>query len=405
MANLKGARTCLETLDMKPNYSELGRIYKIDRRTAKKRYLGIENKQKRVKLSYLDRYIDTIKEKCNIPGVTIKAVYKYIQMNIDENIGTYSNFYKYVNKNNEIIFDKSKVAHVLFETDYGIQLQFDWKGPIRLHKKDRTIIEFYIFSTTLGASRFHTFIYSKFMTLESVQRCLIETFKIIGGVPKECLTDNMSSIINYSQHAFTTEFKTFAKDMGFIPKHCKVGSPETKGKDESCNRFMNWILPYDYEFNDENELIELIKKLNKEINKEINKTTNMPPVSLFQKEKEYLQQLPNEIIIDKYLDSLIPVKVQNTMLFHYKGCKYSVPKKYINKTLKVKENDNKLYIYYNKELIKTHEISDKKINYDENDYVEGLSSTLYYKSQENIETLAKHNLELLSKITKKKEGQ
>lgn len=29
---------------MKPNYSELGRIYVIDRRTTKKKYNGIENK-------------------------------------------------------------------------------------------------------------------------------------------------------------------------------------------------------------------------------------------------------------------------------------------------------------------------------------------------------------------------
>lgn len=48
------------------------------------------------------------------------------------------------------------------------------------------------------------------------------------------------------------------------------------------------------------------------------------------------------------------------MLFHYKGSKYSVPKKYIDKTLKVKEIDNKLYVYYNKELIKIHDISNKK---------------------------------------------
>ena len=66
MANLKGARTCLEILDMKPNYSELGRIYGIDRRTAKKRYNGIENKRQREKHSCLDKYIDIIKEKCNI---------------------------------------------------------------------------------------------------------------------------------------------------------------------------------------------------------------------------------------------------------------------------------------------------------------------------------------------------
>ena len=92
MPNLKGARTCLETLEMKPNYSELGRIYGIDRRTAKKKYNGIVNKTQREKHSYLDKYIDIIKEKCNIPGTTKKSVYKYIQMNIDNKIGTYSNF-------------------------------------------------------------------------------------------------------------------------------------------------------------------------------------------------------------------------------------------------------------------------------------------------------------------------
>ncbi len=390
----------METLDLKPNYSELGRVYGIDRRTAKKRYLGIENKCNKVKNSVLDQYIDVIKDKCNIPGVRIKSVYMYIKLNINNSIGTYSNFNKYIKKNKDIIFNDHKKAHVLFETDYGVQLQFDWKGPIHLHTRDGTLIDFYIFSTTLGASRFHTFIYSKFMTREHVIRCLIESFRIIGGIPKECLTDNMSSIINYSQHDFTNEFKTFAKDFNFTPKHCRPNSPETKGKDESCNRFVNWILPYDYEFNDETELIEIIKKLNKEINKEVNQTTNMPPVSLFQKEKEYLQPLPNEIVIDSYLDTLIAVKVTNTMLFHYKGSKYSVPKKYINKTLKVKEIDNKLYVYYNKDLIKTHEISNKKINYDESDYIEGLSSTIHYKTQDVIEDLAKNNLKLLERLNK-----
>ena len=44
---MKGAKICLETYDLKPNYSELGRIYGVDRRTAKKRYEGILNKGKR----------------------------------------------------------------------------------------------------------------------------------------------------------------------------------------------------------------------------------------------------------------------------------------------------------------------------------------------------------------------
>ena len=399
MANMKGVKACLETLGLEPNYSALGRMYNIDRRTAQKKYLGIPNKEKRNKPSKLDKHFDLIKEKLAIPCVKMKSVYMYIKINVDPDIGTYSNFIKYVDKHKELIQIKNQTAHVLFETKYGEQLQFDWKGPITLHKRNGEEISFYIFTTTLSASRFHTFIYSRFMTRESVERCLIETFEIIGGVPSECLTDNMSSIINYSQHQFTKEFKEFSRDMGFEPRHCKVRSPETKGKVESANRFMNWLLPYDYEFETEEELIQIIKRLSNKINQEVNQTTNLPPVSLFQKEKEYLQPLPKQIIIDSYLDTLKSVKVSNTMLIYYKGSRYSVPKKYINQTVKVKESDNKLYVYYNKKLIVMHDITNKKINYRKEDYIEGLSAVIT-KPGYDIEGLAENNLELLGKISK-----
>ena len=41
---------------------------------------------------------------------------------------------------------------------------------------------------------------------------------------------------------------------------------------------------------------------------------------------------------------------------------------------KLNEVDNKLFIYYNRNLIATHEISNKKFNYLEEHYKEGLSS-------------------------------
>ena len=249
MRNLKGELLCLKTEDIKPNFSELSRVYGIDRRTIKKQYLGIINeREKKKKASVLDKYKALIKEKLEIPGSNKKAVYMYIVMNVDNKIGLYSNFRKYTSKHHDELITKNVDAHVRFETEYGKQLQFDWKGPIKLKNKYNEIFEFYIFSTTLGASRFHTFIYSKFMTLESVERCLIESFKMINGIPEECLTDNMSSIINLSEKEFSKEFKAFSKDMDFIPKKCKPLSPKTKGKDESCNRFMNWLYPYQNEF-------------------------------------------------------------------------------------------------------------------------------------------------------------
>ena len=403
MRNLKGELLCLDMQGIKPNYSELGRIYGMDRRTVKKYHLKTQNKHSTTKAkrtSKLDKYKDIIKEKLSLPGSNKKAVYMYIKMNIDDDIGSYSNFRKYTLKHKEYFQEKDTKVHLRFETEMGKQLQFDWKGPIRMTSKNNEFFEFYIFSATLCASRLHTFIYSKFMTLESVERCLIETFQYISGVPDECLIDNMSSIVNYSQKQFTSEFKAFCKDMNTIPKKCKINSPETKGKDESCNRFMKWLIPYNNEFEDEQELIDIIKKLTKQINLEVNQTTGMPPISLFRKEKEYLKPLPKQTIINQYLDNMIPVKVSNGLLVYYKGSQYSVPKKYINQTVKLKEIDNKLFIYYNKNLIATHDISSKKINYDDKHYMEAIKMAIPYKKDDEIEDMAKNNLNLLNKLTK-----
>lgn len=402
MINIRGVKLCMETNGIKPNYSALGRAYGVDRRTAKKLYNGYTKTQHKSKGSKLDKHVELIKEKLSLT-TNMHAIYKYILMNVDDDIGGYSNFRKYINNNQDLLVVKDTTAKVRFETDFGKQLQFDWKGPITLHYKNGEEIVFYIFSTTLCASRLHCYIYSKFMVIEEVERCLIEVFNTIGGVPEECLTDNMSSIINYSQKEFLPAFKEFAKDMGFHPNHCKVCHAWTKGKDESCNRFMTWLLPYDYEFNSEEELIEIIKRVSDEVNREPNQTTDIPPISLFQKEKEYLQPLPNQSIIENYLDTLIAVKVQNTMLFHYKGCEYSVPQKYIGQTLKVKESGNKLYVYYNKKLITTHEISNHKLNYTKDDYIEGLSSSMPDKTKDQIESLAEYNLNLLDKIGRKED--
>lgn len=86
--------------------------------------------------------------------------------------------------------------------------------------------------------------HSKNKTRIDVERCLVKTFEYIGGVPKEILTDNMSSIVNTQTCKFCNEFISFAKDMGTFAKNCKPRHPYTKGKDESANRFMSWLIPY-----------------------------------------------------------------------------------------------------------------------------------------------------------------
>lgn len=393
---LKQELLVMKTLNIKPNYSELSRLYGCDRRTVKKYNNGYSKENlTRDKTSKLDKYKDNIKSKLELPGATISGTYQYFKL--DNEIGTYSNFYKYVKKE-KLKPAKNNKAHLRYETEYGKQLQFDWKEDIQMISKNGEIFEFNIFSATLGASRLHVFLYSKKKTRIDVERCLVKTFEYIGGVPEEILTDNMSSIVNTQTHKFLKEFVSFAKDMGTFAKNCKPRHPYTKGKDESANRFMSWLIPYNNEFEDEKELIEIIQKINKEVNKQVNSTIGVAPIMLYEKEKEYLKPLPNEEIIKQYSKDSIRVKVSKESLFYYKGKRYSVPNKFINTYLDIQEDNNKLYIYYIKELITTHDISEKNINYKKEHYVEGLSNIMKNKEQAEIEKMAEDNLKILDRL-------
>lgn len=395
---LRKALKVLEMLDIKPNYAELARRYHCDRRTVKKYSEGYEGKSKvRNRKSCLDKYRNGISEKINLPGATIMGTYKYF-LNLDKEIGGYQNFNSYVKKHNLKTKESSSVPHPRYETEFGEQLQFDWKEDIKMYNKQGELFEFNIFSAILSASRLHIFTYSKTKLREDVQRCLIDTFKYIQGIPKELLTDNMSSIVNTSTKQFVPEFTQFCKDMNTKPKRCKVKSPETKGKVESSNRFMSWLIPYNYEFETEQELIDIIKKITKDVNQKVNETTGVAPIMLYNKEKEYLLDLPNKDILDSYSNDTKVVQVSSDFLVYFRGHRYSVPPKFINKRVQLKQIDNKLYIYYNKELIIIHELSNKKINYDESHYIEGLQ-IVAQTNKEEVEKMAKENLALLGRLT------
>lgn len=394
---LKQELLIMKTENIKPNYSELARLHDCDRRTVKKYNEGYEGKPlNRNKESKLDKYKDEIKNKLELPGSTIKGTYEYFKSK-DDDIGNYSNFYKYSKdfKRNK----QNNKFHPRYETEFGKQLQFDWKEDIKMFNKHGEIFEFNIFSSTLGASRLHVFIYSKYKTRIDVQRCLVKAFQYIGGVTEETLTDNMSSIVDTKKKEFYKEFISFSKDIGFVPKKCKPRHAYTKGKDESCNRFMSWLIPYNGEFETEEELIKIIEEINLKVNKQINETIGTSPILLFQKEKEYLKPLPTNKILNSYLYDNVTVKVSNESLFYYKGSKYSVPIKFINHTLSLREEDNKLYVYYNKELIIIHDISDNYINYKTEHYTEGISTIIKNKTQNEIDDMTKKNLDLLNRLS------
>lgn len=393
--NIFGELTIMKQLDMKPNFSELSRKYGIDRHTIKKYYKegGKIIKRRKEKFSKYDLYADEISKTINKPGVNIKATFEFLKDKYPELDWNYNGLKDFINRH-QLKDSNNLKAHVRFETGPGEELQVDWKESLKLHNRTGNEYLFNIFSATLSYSREHLFVYSLTRTTEDFIRCLIDVLKRTG-LPKRILTDNMGAIVsirNGSKHKHP-KIVAFEKDIGIKIKLCKPRSPETKGKDESANRFINWIKPYDYEFDNESELIQIIQRIESKCNQEINKTTGMPPIALFTKEKEYLSDIPNKLLLESYLQDVYEAVVPSTMLVSYKGKGYSVPINYINKKVKMYPIDNELYIYFKDELIATHTIGNLSFNYKEEHYIQGLAT--HFDNGNEIETVAKKNLERL----------
>ena len=222
------------------------------------------------------------------------------------------------------------------------------------------------------------------------------------GVPKELLFDNMKTVVDKSRTQFNKpvyneKLYEFSKDAGFIAKSCMAYRPKTKGKVETLARIVNRLKVYNNEFKTISELIEIVKKLNKEINEEIQATTKEKPIERFKKEKEYLNPLPRIEVLETYFKEKVLVrKVPKNCLITYEGLKYSVSPAVAGKSVTLVRQDDNLYIYYNQNLISSHSITGKPINYNESDYKEILKYS--FIKEKDIERICQDNLDIFDKL-------
>ena len=90
--NLIGELSCLKMMNIKPNFSDLSRRYKIDRHTIAKYYRegGKFIKKRKNQNSVYDKYLNEIIEILSQPGVSKVAAYQYL-------VGKYQDFHKNYN--------------------------------------------------------------------------------------------------------------------------------------------------------------------------------------------------------------------------------------------------------------------------------------------------------------------
>lgn len=400
--NLLGELFIMKEMDIKPNFSELSREYGIDRHTIKKYYEnGGINRKARSGTSYYDQYRDEIKELLERPHISSRAAFEYMLKKYGDSFqGNYGGFRHYCWREDLIVKTKNRTVHPRYETPPGKQLQIDWKENISLATIKGEILNFNILTSTLGYSRLHTFVYSESKTTGDFIRCTIDTLKMIGGLPERILTDNMSAVVSVkgvskNKHPIIEQFE---KDLGIPIELCKVRTPETKGKDESANRFLNWLMAYDGKLSGKQELFDILTSINKRVNEINNQTTGLPPIKLFEKEKEHLNSLPNMLMVENYLPETKMAEVPPTLLVNYRGCSYSVPKKALGKKVKLEPTEDILYIYLNTELLAVHAITGRKINYLPDHYSEALTERIKNKTSDEIEKMAENNLKMFDEL-------
>ncbi len=186
---------------------------------------------------------------------------------------------------------------IRYETKPAQQMQVDW---IEFPKDNLSA-----FVATMGYSRASYVEYVNNEKIETLIGCHMNAFAYFGGVPKECLYDNMRTVIlgrnsyGRGKHKLNPLFEDFAKHCRFSIKVCKPYRAKTKGKVERFNHYLRYnfhnglrvrLGMKHYALTLENANAEVLKWLDTTANRRIHKTTLQVPFELLAQEQ--LQLLP-----------------------------------------------------------------------------------------------------------------
>jgi transposase len=393
----------------KPNFSELGRKLGIDRRTVKKYYEGNIQKERKQKKSKIDDYYDTIRSLLSAENKQIfyykSHLYRYLVREHGLQCSR-SNFNYFILKNNEFteyFKSKSKKDAIKSETPFGKQAQFDWKEKLKFSFKDGSKMILNVGSLVLSASRFKVWTIYPSTSQNHLFDFLANAFETIGGVPEEILIDNASTMMDQartegSQGKINNKFKQLADDFGFKVVPCIRARPNTKAKVENPMRIIDEIMNYNGIVENLEELHKKMSIITNEANSRMCQATGLPPILVFNKEKEHLLPLPHDKVCSFYKNTTTSAKVNTNALFKYKQNMYSVPPELIGKIIVVEVTENNLYVYYNKTLVTIHNISNKKVNYHTDHHVDLLGITFKGQDEETVSEYANKHFKELEKF-------
>lgn len=124
-----GVLSIMKDFNMKPNFSELERMYGIDRHTIKKYYEndGIPERKKFKRISKWDPLFDVIISLADVHGSYLMSIFQVLNYEYNGNLpDNYNSFKAYACRRGIKCTPADQTPHVYYETEPGEQLQCDW---------------------------------------------------------------------------------------------------------------------------------------------------------------------------------------------------------------------------------------------------------------------------------------
>lgn len=255
----------------------------------------------------------------------------------------------------------SKKATERIETPYGDQSQFDW-SPYRI-EIGGILTDVNCITMILSASRKKAGVFSKNVDADSIYESIQELFEDLGGVTHELLIDNPKTLVIFNRKGEEVIFNESALNLSFhLGTELNACSPyraRTKGKIEKPYQYIEEQFVKGNRFDSMEHLNSEFKLFLEETNDMVHGTTKRKPNEMFLEEIAHLLPLPNKRYFNKALDKR---KVSNDSFVSIDSNKYSVPVKYVEKSVSIRKvYGYKLEIYSeDMSLIEAYELSNGK---------------------------------------------
>jgi len=239
-----------------------------------------------------------------------------------------------------------------YETSAGNQAQMDW-GICHYTDSSRTLHKVPVFVMILGKSRVKYTEFTSRCDLSSLEKCIVNAFSYFGGMPENVLTDNMKTVVTGREAGkpiWNTRFADFAAELGFVPKVCRIRSPQTKGKVERLVRYVKDNFLPGRQFENLEDLNRQALCWCRQADEKVHHTTGKIPMQ--ELEKENLRKLPPQETLDKYRWETRIVTRDGMVSFD--GVRYGVPWQYSGKEVRVRLCAGYLEIYCGEVLLAKH---------------------------------------------------